>query len=169
MPWNPRRPVVRPARRLRPGVALDFGGIRAEIVDGPSEGKAVLLVEAADVESAVEEHGSVPLPPYFKGVLDDDDRYQTVYADRVLALGLRRTGRVECQLVALDARDGAAYRAEETLRYERGLLYEVRVALSLPRRSYDVWVTPAGAAPVLVARDFALPPGAGAPTAGSGK
>jgi S-adenosylmethionine:tRNA ribosyltransferase-isomerase len=43
----------------------------------------VLRLEADDAEAAIEAHGSVPLPPYVKGVLDDDERYQTIYADRV--------------------------------------------------------------------------------------
>ncbi len=73
---------MRPARRLRAGTALDFGGVRALVTEGPDDGRAVLRLEAADPEGAIEAHGSVPLPPYFKGVLDDEDRYQTVYAER---------------------------------------------------------------------------------------
>jgi len=75
--------LVRPARRLRPGTRLRFDAIDAEVVEGPTDGKAVLQVEAADVEAAIDASGIMPLPPYFKGVLEDDDRYQTVFADRV--------------------------------------------------------------------------------------
>ena len=34
--------LVRPARRLRPGVRLAFGAISAEILEGPTDGMAVL-------------------------------------------------------------------------------------------------------------------------------
>ena len=75
--------LVRPARRLRPGTALDFGGVRAVVTEGPAAGRAVLAIEADDPEAAIEAHGSMPLPPYFRGALDDDSRYQTVYAEQV--------------------------------------------------------------------------------------
>jgi len=75
--------LVRPARRLRVGSKLRFGGIDAEVVEGPSEGRAVLRVDAPDPEAAIEAIGIMPLPPYFKGVLEDDERYQTVFAERV--------------------------------------------------------------------------------------
>lgn len=73
--------LVRPARRLRPGVRLRFGGLEAEVTEGPEAGRAVLRLEAADQEAAVAAEGSVPLPPYFRGRLDDEERYQTVYAE----------------------------------------------------------------------------------------
>jgi len=75
--------LVRPARRLRRGTVLRFGSISARIVDGPENGKAILVVDMTDAESALLEEGVIPLPPYFKGRLDDDERYQTVYSDRV--------------------------------------------------------------------------------------
>jgi S-adenosylmethionine:tRNA ribosyltransferase-isomerase len=75
--------LVRPARRLRPGVRLRFGTLAAEVTDGPDEGRAVLRLEASAQEEAVAAAGEVPLPPYFGGTLDDDERYQTVYAERV--------------------------------------------------------------------------------------
>ena len=75
--------LVRPARRLRPGTVMQFGSIGARIVEGPEKGRAVLAVDVNDPEDAIAAEGVVPLPPYFKGHLDDDERYQTVYAERV--------------------------------------------------------------------------------------
>jgi len=75
--------LVRPARRLRPGTVMRFGSITARILEGPENGKAILDVDMADPESGLGEEGVIPLPPYFKGRLDDDERYQTVYSDRV--------------------------------------------------------------------------------------
>jgi S-adenosylmethionine:tRNA ribosyltransferase-isomerase len=75
--------LVRPARRIRPGCRMRFGAIGAEVVEGPTGGRVVLRLDAADAEAAIAAAGTVPLPPYFKGELADDDRYQTVYADRI--------------------------------------------------------------------------------------
>lgn len=76
--------LLRPARRLRPGSRLRFGGIRATVVEGPERGEAVLALDSGEVplEEALDCWGQVPLPPYFTGRLDDPERYQTVYAGR---------------------------------------------------------------------------------------
>lgn len=72
--------LARPARRLRRGLVLEFGELSAEIVSDPSDGLVVVEFDVDDVETALEEEGTVPLPPYFTGVLDNADRYQTVFA-----------------------------------------------------------------------------------------
>jgi S-adenosylmethionine:tRNA ribosyltransferase-isomerase len=74
--------LVRPARRLRPGVALRFGDYEAEIVDGPADGRAILRFADPAIEDALEDIGTIPLPPYIHETLDDPERYQTVYAER---------------------------------------------------------------------------------------
>jgi len=76
--------LVRPARRLRPGSRLSFGGIRATVLAGPDEGQALLALDSGEVplEEALERWGEMPLPPYFTGRLADPERYQTVYAAR---------------------------------------------------------------------------------------
>jgi len=72
--------LAKPARRLRPGVVVDFGDFRATITDGPEEGRVIVELDAADPERAIAERGSVPLPPYFTGDLVDPKRYQTMFA-----------------------------------------------------------------------------------------
>ncbi len=72
--------LARPSRRLRPGIEIEIEGITATIVEGPDEGIVVVAMDAADVEMAIANAGSVPLPPYFHGTLDDPDRYQTMFA-----------------------------------------------------------------------------------------
>lgn len=74
--------LARPARRLRPGVRIDCCGVVLTIISDPIEG-----VVQVDFETDVDEHvlesvGEVPLPPYFKGHLEDPGRYQTVFATR---------------------------------------------------------------------------------------
>lgn len=77
--------LVRPGRRLGPGVRLRFGGTRvrlsAEIL-APTEAGGRLVRFASDepLDSVLAELGQVPLPPYIKAPLADPARYQTVYA-----------------------------------------------------------------------------------------
>lgn len=73
--------LLRPARRLRPGMEIDFGPIRATILTEPTEGKALVRLRAdGDIEQALEEVGELPLPPYIRSWEGDPDRYQTVFA-----------------------------------------------------------------------------------------
>ena len=71
--------LVKPARRLRPGSAIDFGEEAAEIVAGPDGGVAELRF-APGLEDRLPRVGTVPLPPYFHGTLRDPERYQTMFA-----------------------------------------------------------------------------------------
>jgi S-adenosylmethionine:tRNA ribosyltransferase-isomerase len=75
--------MVRPARRVRAGMRLEFGPITAEVVTNPVEGVVEVAVQAdIDVEDAIEAAGEVPLPPYITTPLADPDRYQTMFAER---------------------------------------------------------------------------------------
>jgi S-adenosylmethionine:tRNA ribosyltransferase-isomerase len=74
--------LLRPSRRIRPGVELRFDRITGEVLSVPEEGVAVvgLAAEGADVDDLLPEVGTVPLPPYFHGELPNPERYQTVFA-----------------------------------------------------------------------------------------
>ena len=72
--------LARPSRRLRPGIVIRFHRLTAELVEGPSDGVVVVELDAPDVEAAIAGAGEVPLPPYFRGTLADDARYQTMFA-----------------------------------------------------------------------------------------
>jgi S-adenosylmethionine:tRNA ribosyltransferase-isomerase len=69
--------LVRPARRLRPGTQLIFGGAKATIEKGPTAGVALLRL---DPDAAMATAGRVPLPPYIRHDLADPERYQTIFA-----------------------------------------------------------------------------------------
>jgi S-adenosylmethionine:tRNA ribosyltransferase-isomerase len=76
--------LVRPARRIRPGTEVEAGPLRARVVQGPERGMVVITLEGdGDIEELVARSGTVPLPPYFHGRLDDPERYQTVFATSV--------------------------------------------------------------------------------------
>jgi S-adenosylmethionine:tRNA ribosyltransferase-isomerase len=76
--------LARPARRLRPGVVVSFGGeLEAEVVEKGERGEVRVIFqpgELADIEAAVERLGEMPLPPYIRERAADPERYQTVYA-----------------------------------------------------------------------------------------
>lgn len=74
--------LARPTRRIRVGTVLRVGDARAVVVTEPSEGR-VVLDSVADLGALAETTGEVPLPPYFHGELPDEERYQTVFADRI--------------------------------------------------------------------------------------
>ena len=72
--------LARPSRRLRPGVVVEFSGFTAEVIDGPDKGRVSVVLDAEDPEAAIDAAGSVPLPPYFTGEIEDPERYQTMFA-----------------------------------------------------------------------------------------
>jgi S-adenosylmethionine:tRNA ribosyltransferase-isomerase len=74
------RALVRPGRRLSPGITLaaEPGG-RPLVRVGERLGGGCRAVQLLAEPWA---HGTIPLPPYIRAVLADPERYQTVYANR---------------------------------------------------------------------------------------
>jgi S-adenosylmethionine:tRNA ribosyltransferase-isomerase len=72
--------LASPSRRLRPGIVIEMDGLSATVIDGPAEGIVVVELDAPDVEASIAAAGEVPLPPYFRGTLEDSSRYQTMFA-----------------------------------------------------------------------------------------
>ena len=96
--------LVRPARRVRAGTRLTAGPVVLEATGDPRDGVVVLAVIAGSLDAAIDTVGAVPLPPYFRGVLDDPERYQTVFAERIGSAaaptaGLHFTHRLLAELV----------------------------------------------------------------------
>lgn len=80
------RAFARPAKRLTPGDAIQFGALQA-IVAGKAEGGEIVLDfdrGGAELDAAIAQEGALPLPPYIAGKRPTDARdatdYQTVYA-----------------------------------------------------------------------------------------
>ncbi|MCH7585022.1 MAG: tRNA preQ1(34) S-adenosylmethionine ribosyltransferase-isomerase QueA [Acidobacteria bacterium] len=72
----------RPTKRLGAGSELLIGDMHVGVVTDPVDGR-IVIEAAGDLGALAERVGEVPLPPYFTGKLDDPDRYQTMFADRV--------------------------------------------------------------------------------------
>lgn len=76
------RALVRPASKIHVASVIDCGDIEITVVTEPDAGMVTVDVRTrGDVEDAIANFGSVPLPPYFHGSLADAERYQTVFAD----------------------------------------------------------------------------------------
>jgi len=75
--------LVSPGRRARPGETLVIGDGEVEVhVQARTDagGRIVEFDSAVPVEDVLKRFGRMPLPPYIKRDLDDQERYQTVYA-----------------------------------------------------------------------------------------
>lgn len=75
--------LIRPAAKIKPGDALDFGPIKASIIEKSDFGKCIAeLLWQEDLEKALLSAGLLPLPPYIRRCPTNSDieRYQTIYA-----------------------------------------------------------------------------------------
>nr|WP_285800823.1 MULTISPECIES: tRNA preQ1(34) S-adenosylmethionine ribosyltransferase-isomerase QueA [unclassified Exiguobacterium] len=75
--------LVKPAKKVRVGAIVEFGNglLRAECVEElPEGGRRFKLDYDGIFYEILDELGTMPLPPYIREQLDDQDRYQTVYA-----------------------------------------------------------------------------------------
>ncbi len=75
--------LVRPGRKLKPGAQVSFGdGALTAVVEGEAEdGKRLVRFHYQGIFLEILERlGRMPLPPYIKAELTDQERYQTVYS-----------------------------------------------------------------------------------------
>ncbi|WP_409297492.1 tRNA preQ1(34) S-adenosylmethionine ribosyltransferase-isomerase QueA [Peribacillus sp. SCS-26] len=75
--------LVKPAKRIKEGTEIVFGGGRLKAVCealGDHGGRILHFSYDGIFYEVLEELGQMPLPPYIKEQLEDQDRYQTVYA-----------------------------------------------------------------------------------------
>lgn len=75
--------LVRPGRKMRPGTKLSFGDgkLTAQVVAEAEGGNRLVRFDYEGIFLEVLERlGKMPLPPYIKEELQDQERYQTVYS-----------------------------------------------------------------------------------------
>lgn len=75
--------LAKPAKRVKPGTILSFGDglLRAECVEALEDGGRILRFFYDGIfYEVLDQLGTMPLPPYIHEQLEDQDRYQTVYA-----------------------------------------------------------------------------------------
>jgi S-adenosylmethionine:tRNA ribosyltransferase-isomerase len=132
--------LARPAQRLKSGARIRFGdtGLRAEVLETSQKGFRILRFEADSaahetVETLLNQLGETPLPHYIQRPagtsLEDNERYQTVFASQKGAIaaptaGLHFTPEIISALQAKGAR-----LVEITLHVGYGTFEPVRVDL----------------------------------------
>ena len=75
--------IVRPGKHLRKGAKMQFGNgeLTAEVADVLPDGNRLVRFDYEGIFLEVLERlGKMPLPPYIKEELEDQERYQTVYS-----------------------------------------------------------------------------------------
>ena len=76
--------MIRPARRISVGTTLTAGPLEMTVTTAPDRGIVTLHIESDEsVDGVLETIGEIPLPPYFHGSLNDDERYQTMFATTI--------------------------------------------------------------------------------------
>ena len=78
--------LVKPARRIKVGTIVSFGNgkLKAKCIKEEDEGiRHFTLIYNGILLEILEELGTMPLPPYIHEKLNDQSRYQTVYAKEV--------------------------------------------------------------------------------------
>jgi S-adenosylmethionine:tRNA ribosyltransferase-isomerase len=109
--------LVRPSRKLRPGevVRSERGQLTFELGEDLGEGRRLVRpLHDGDLLAALDAAGEVPLPPYLHGVLDEPERYQTVYAARPASAAAPTAGLhiTEAVLAGIDAVGAGLARVE---------------------------------------------------------
>lgn len=78
--------LVKPAKRVKTGTVISFGEgkLKAKCAEVHDEGIRVFdFIYDGIFYEILDELGSMPLPPYIKTKLEDNDMYQTVYAKNI--------------------------------------------------------------------------------------
>ncbi len=74
--------LVRPGKRVKIGAQVIFGEgkMTGTVMDDTDTGRIMKFEYDGIFNEILDELGTMPLPPYIKAKLDDQERYQTVYA-----------------------------------------------------------------------------------------
>ncbi len=81
--------IVRPGKRLKEGAVIDYSEVLTGTIEHVKDDGNRLIRFTYDkskyetIFNVLDEIGKMPLPPYITAQLQDNDRYQTVYADKV--------------------------------------------------------------------------------------
>lgn len=116
------RALAKPVRRLRIGERISIPARRASAAPDAhvilreklGDGQIVVEIDEA-LTDHLEGYGQVPLPPYITHQLQDDERYQTVYADQKGSAAAPTAGLHFTEAIFADLRQRGMDIAEVTL------------------------------------------------------
>ena len=74
--------LVHPGKRAKVGTVINFGDglLRGKVIENTSAGRKITFSFDGIFEEILDKLGTMPLPPYIHEKLEDQNRYQTVYA-----------------------------------------------------------------------------------------
>lgn len=86
--------MVKPARKLKEGELLEYFGKRVVRVGPRTEAGDTFIVEIVDESplELIQRIGAMPLPPYIRASLKDNERYQTIYSRRAASAAAPTAG-----------------------------------------------------------------------------
>lgn len=87
--------MCRPGKRASIGKRFYFGNgeIEANVIDVKPDGNRIVeLIYEGNIYDVLYRNGNVPLPPYIKETLDDKERYQTVYSNKIGSIAAPTAG-----------------------------------------------------------------------------
>ncbi|HEY6045444.1 MAG TPA: tRNA preQ1(34) S-adenosylmethionine ribosyltransferase-isomerase QueA [Pyrinomonadaceae bacterium] len=126
--------LTRPARRLRVGARLSFGGARliAEVTGELEHGRRLIRFETEEkLNELIDELGQTPLPPYIRREAGeysgDRDQYQTIYARERGAIAAPTAGLHFTPATLLDLERSGVATVEITLHVGYGTFEPVTV------------------------------------------
>jgi S-adenosylmethionine:tRNA ribosyltransferase-isomerase len=126
--------LARPARRLRIGTGISFGGSRlnAVVIGANADGTRVIQFdEREDFWQIIDDLGQTPLPPYIKrdprAAVEDRERYQTIYAQETGAIAAPTAGLHFTLQILEQVKRSRVHVAEITLHVGYGTFEPVRV------------------------------------------
>ena len=133
---------VRASKSPRAGGRLALAdGVVATVLGRQGEFFELRFEQCADLYALLEQHGTVPLPPYITHTADavDETRYQTVYARTPGAVAAPTAG-LHFDMAMLDAlRQKGVILAQVTLHVGAGTFQPVRVADLREHRMHSEW------------------------------
>jgi len=132
--------LLKPAARVRPGTSIGMGHLQAEVIERLPDATVRLKFTPADIYTALEQIGEVPLPPYIQrhGVErrhgEDRERYQTVYAQHPGAVAAPTAGLHFTPELLTDLERRGVHRATVTLHVGWGTFQPIRTEIIAEHR-----------------------------------
>ncbi|MBW0770187.1 tRNA preQ1(34) S-adenosylmethionine ribosyltransferase-isomerase QueA [Mammaliicoccus lentus] len=122
--------LIKPAKRIKINQSVSFGEgkIIATCVKELDQGGRIMKLSYEGIlQERLDELGEMPLPPYIKERLDDQDRYQTVYAKAVGSAAAPTAGLHFTKNLLQEIRDRGVHVAFITLHVGLGTFRPVSV------------------------------------------
>lgn len=133
---------VRSSKSPKPGTELVFaGGVRARMQARHGDLFELCFVDVDSVWSVLQQHGHLPLPPYIErdAENEDDERYQTIYAQHQGAVAAPTAGLHFTHAMLEQLRSQGVHMTQITLHVGAGTFQPVRVDNIAEHTMHSEW------------------------------